>query len=254
MRSVTYCLVVSCLVLQMLRARQFCIHHEYIFALLCLLNVNMGALDLSQPSNVAEEYTSVDGYNARGLLYDLAQIYSLMDKEKQARVYKRVMSSGALPVSRDTPSYAAVVSVLLGGAAGQLEYGAGASASAVSLSSQPKEEDEEEAVWDGRAEAKRAHADRMAALKFVRILTLFCHFLNDSRLGYYMILYAMLDIFVMCTLHQVNTVPMFTVFVVEVVEVVVLPCRCDIISMYRLKNTLDSLQPRPSKLSLLRNQ
>lgn len=155
---------------QMLRARQFCIHHEYIFALLCLLNVNMGALDLSQPSAVAEEYTSVDGYNARGLLYDLAQIYSLMDKDKQARVYKRVMSSGALPVSRDTPSYAAVVSVLLGGAAGQLEYGAGA-ASVVSLSSQPKDEDEEEAVWDGRAEAKRAHADRMAALKFAEEYT-----------------------------------------------------------------------------------
>jgi hypothetical protein len=56
----------------------------------------------------------VDGYDARGLLYDLASVYSQMDTEKQARVYKRVMSSGALPVSRDTPSYAAVMSVLLG--------------------------------------------------------------------------------------------------------------------------------------------
>ncbi len=57
---------------------------------------------------------SVDGYNAHALLYDLASVYSLMDKDKQLRVYKRVMSSGALPISRDTPSYAAVMSVLLG--------------------------------------------------------------------------------------------------------------------------------------------
>ena len=33
---------------QMLRASAFCRHHEYIFALLCMLNVNMGALDLSR--------------------------------------------------------------------------------------------------------------------------------------------------------------------------------------------------------------
>ena len=56
----------------------------------------------------------MDGYNAHGLLYDLACVYALMDRDKQARVYKRVMSSGALPISRDTPSYAAVMSVLLG--------------------------------------------------------------------------------------------------------------------------------------------
>jgi Pyruvate/2-oxoacid:ferredoxin oxidoreductase delta subunit len=127
----------------------------------------------------------VDGYDARGLLYDLASVYSQMDTEKQARVYKRVMSSGALPVSRDTPSYAAVMSVLLGacndcrkcillcadvacihnsgGAAGQLEY-----SSVRSLQSQPKEEDEDE-QWDGRAEAKRAHADRMAQIRFVSL-------------------------------------------------------------------------------------
>jgi hypothetical protein len=149
---------------QMLRARAFCIHHEYIFALLCLLNVNMGALDLSQSPLMAEEYTSVDGYDARGLLYDLASIYSQMDAEKQGRVCKRLMYSGALPVSRDTPSYAAVMSVLLGGAAGQLEY-----STARGLSSQPKEDDEEE-PWDGRAEAKKAHAERMKQLKFVRII------------------------------------------------------------------------------------
>jgi hypothetical protein len=30
---------------------------------------------------------------------------------------------GALPISRDTPSYVAVISILSGGEAGQLEYG-----------------------------------------------------------------------------------------------------------------------------------
>jgi hypothetical protein len=40
----------------------------------------------------------------------------------QARVQKRVMFSGALPISRDTPSYAAVMSILNGGEAGQLDY------------------------------------------------------------------------------------------------------------------------------------
>lgn len=33
---------------QILRASAFCRYHDYIFALLCLLNVNMGALDLSR--------------------------------------------------------------------------------------------------------------------------------------------------------------------------------------------------------------
>ena len=36
--------------------------------------------------------------------------------------------------------------------------------------SQPKE-DEEEEPWDSRAEAKRAHADRMAALRFAEDYT-----------------------------------------------------------------------------------
>ena len=56
------------------------------------------------------------------LLHELAIVYSQMDVAKQTRVYKRVLSSGALPISRDTPSYVAVMSVLHGGAAGQLEY------------------------------------------------------------------------------------------------------------------------------------
>lgn len=49
-----------------------------------------------------------------------------MPKEVQQRVHSRFISSGALPVSRDTPSYVAVLSVLLGGAGGQLDYLSGA--------------------------------------------------------------------------------------------------------------------------------
>lgn len=158
---------------QMLRARAFCVHHEYIFALLCLLNVNMGALDLSRPPAPDPREEEEDGYSAHALLYELAALHSLMDREKQARVYKRVMCSGALPIARDTPSYAAVMSVLLGGAGGQLEYtaltargrrGSGAGDAA------GEEDGEGDVAWDSRAEAKRAHADRMSALKMVEEL------------------------------------------------------------------------------------
>lgn len=56
---------------------------------------------------------SEDGY-AAVLLQQLAHIYNSMDRTKQARVCKRVMFSGALPISRDTPSYVAMMSVLNG--------------------------------------------------------------------------------------------------------------------------------------------
>ena len=39
---------------------------------------------------------------------------SQLDKAAQTRVYKRVLTSGAIPISRDTPSYVAVMSVLHG--------------------------------------------------------------------------------------------------------------------------------------------
>eukprot|EP01035_Chromulina_nebulosa_P022513 gene22513-29153_t len=45
-----------------------------------------------------------------------------MDADKQTRVTRRVMLSGALPVSRDTTSYAAIMAMLFGGTAGQLSY------------------------------------------------------------------------------------------------------------------------------------
>ena len=56
---------------------------------------------------------SEDNY-ATQLLSQLAMIYATMDEAKQARVCKRVMYSGALPISRDTSSYVAVMSALDG--------------------------------------------------------------------------------------------------------------------------------------------
>ena len=63
---------------QILQASAFCRHHEYIFALLCLLNVNMGALDMSAEGGDDDES---DADHAYGLLHELATIYSQMDKD-----------------------------------------------------------------------------------------------------------------------------------------------------------------------------
>lgn len=105
---------------QILRASAFCRHHEYIFALLCMLNVNMGALNISakKPSSASvlddeEEGEDADSYAAQ-LLAQLAAIYNSMDAAERQRVCKRVMFSGALPISRDTESYTAIMSVLDG--------------------------------------------------------------------------------------------------------------------------------------------
>lgn len=94
---------------QILRASAFCRYHDYIFALICMLNVNMGALDLAR----AKDGSSEDGY-ALEMLGELAQIFYAMDREKQGRVLKRLMYSGALPLSRDTTSYATVMSIVDG--------------------------------------------------------------------------------------------------------------------------------------------
>lgn len=137
-----------------LKAYSFCASHDYIFSLLCLLNVNMGALDLSRTD---QEHSVIEAYHANALLHELATVYSLLSKEAQTKVYQRVVSSSALPVSRDTPSYVAVMSVLHGGAAGQLEYTA---------TPRPEGKDEgDEDHWSIRQEAKRAHAERMEMIR-----------------------------------------------------------------------------------------
>ena len=68
---------------QILQASAFCRHHEYIFALLCLLNVNMGALDMSAEGGDDDES---DADHAYGLLHELATIYSQMDKDGNTNI------------------------------------------------------------------------------------------------------------------------------------------------------------------------
>eukprot|EP01038_Epipyxis_sp_PR26KG_P008862 gene8862-11955_t len=162
---------------QILRASAFCRHHDYIFALLCLLNVNMGALDLVKSATKVNasrsrdrddddeddlEDSTEDSY-ANVLLQQLASIYTSMDSVKQGRVCKRVMFSGALPISRDTSSYSAIVSVLNGGAAGQLLYGSADKRDSGFDGSATL--GESEFIKDGRAEAKREAAKRMNILR-----------------------------------------------------------------------------------------
>ena len=149
---------------QMLRASAFCRHHEYIFALLCMLNINMGALDASVAD--ADEGEDEEALYSRSLLDDLAAVYSTMDRETQGRVSKRVMFSGALPISRDTRSYAAVVSVLLGGGAGQFDYrqGEGSSSLSETMLNRLDEKDSEEEmqhIRESRAEAKKEAGERL---------------------------------------------------------------------------------------------
>lgn len=110
---------------QILRASAFCRHHEYIFALLCMLNVNMGALNLGKKGNNVSVADEEDELYAAQLLAQIASVYSSISPGKKMRVCKRVMFSGALPIARDTESYTAMMSVLDGGSAGQLDYAAG---------------------------------------------------------------------------------------------------------------------------------
>ena len=98
--------------IQILKTKSFCVQNEYIYSLLCLLNVNIGAFDLSGHSSYS---TSAESDVVDNLLYEFAYCFNLMDEEKQIRVCKRVMYSGAVPVMRDTPSYAKIVSVLMEG-------------------------------------------------------------------------------------------------------------------------------------------
>jgi hypothetical protein len=93
-----------------------------------------------------------------------------MPKEVQQRVHTRFTSSGALPVSRDTPSYVAVLSVLLGGAGGQLDYLSGAKEGSGDDVEETKDPLSSTGVieydmWDSRAEAKKAQAERLELAK-----------------------------------------------------------------------------------------
>ncbi|CAM9172174.1 unnamed protein product [Chrysoparadoxa australica] len=99
----------------LLQAGPFIRRHDYLFSLLCLLNVNMGALDLSRDSEGGRGADDGLPSSPHNLLAELSSIYQQMELDAQARVLKRVAHSGALPTSRDTPPYAAIMQVLLGG-------------------------------------------------------------------------------------------------------------------------------------------
>ncbi|CAM9977719.1 unnamed protein product [Discosporangium mesarthrocarpum] len=122
----------------LLRARPFVARHDYVYALLCLLNINMGALNLCATPKGADEGWEKGAAHTRtltltltlnltppsaqtafayGLLEDMESVFREMTPEARQRVRRRVTQSGGLPVSRDTPSYTAVLLVLHGGRA-----------------------------------------------------------------------------------------------------------------------------------------
>lgn len=148
--------------LQLLRASAFCRFHDYIFTLICILNINMGVLELN--SNSENEIEDESSAYASNILQALSLIFATMDNEKQNRVIKRLLNSGALPISRDTPSFNILMSVLLGGEAGQLSYNAHSLMSGTSDFSKTLSDDNRE-FMSLREEAKRLHDERLAHLK-----------------------------------------------------------------------------------------
>lgn len=145
--------------LQLLRASAFCRFHDYIFTLICILNINMGVLEL----NSADDEDESSSY-ASSILQALSVIFATMDSEKQNKVIKRLLNSGALPISRDTPSFNILMSVLLGGEAGQLNYNSHMIMSSTADFSKTLTDDNRE-FMSLREEAKRLHDERLAHLK-----------------------------------------------------------------------------------------
>ena len=60
----------------LLRAHLFCRRHPSLLAMLAILNVNMGALDLSHA--FSEENSLVEAYNAHGLLQQMSAVFDSM--------------------------------------------------------------------------------------------------------------------------------------------------------------------------------
>ena len=139
--------------LSLLRAADFCVNHEYIFSLLCILNINTGAVDLSNARNHRPEASVASPVD---ILEGLSAVFEKMSPKARARVHRRVSSSGALPVSRDMPSYSAMMSVLSGGEAGQLRYAAG-----LSRDFNDSSVDDSESISISRAEAKAEERQRL---------------------------------------------------------------------------------------------
>jgi len=91
---------------------EFVARHEYIFCLLLQLNVNMGALDISRG---AMQASFADACESFEMLRDVSRVFNLLGDAAKRRLRRRLERSGALPVTRDAPSYAALVHLLWGG-------------------------------------------------------------------------------------------------------------------------------------------
>jgi len=173
------------------KAALFLIHHDYIYSLVCCVNINMGVFDCISSANngssgEATQQDPVIVANAYKLLKDLVALFQRMNQATQLKVIKRVQSSGALPISRDTPSYHMIISILYGGAtSSQLEY----IGKEIRASMQRSGDGEADGLggdaegadfiegegagmdfgstqsdyWNSRSEAKRAHNERMEA-------------------------------------------------------------------------------------------
>uniref|UniRef100_A0A7S1TRP6 U-box domain-containing protein n=1 Tax=Phaeomonas parva TaxID=124430 RepID=A0A7S1TRP6_9STRA len=119
----------------LLRAGAFVAHHDYLLTLVCLVNVNMGALDLSTrdsedakagdkggddatPGAGNDDFFGdgsdgiAEAYYAKMLLNQLRSVVGRMSDERKHRVLDRLRNSSAMPVMRDTPSFAAVQIIL----------------------------------------------------------------------------------------------------------------------------------------------
>jgi len=140
----------------MLRAHRFCARHDYIFSLLCLLNVNMGALDLSR--SFMQENSVVEAYYAHTLLHEMASVQQKMTPEQQQKVLNRVVFSRALPVARDTPSYAAVMALISGGSEEEID-------DLIDSSPSKNDDEEDENLQNARTLAKREAKERLDELK-----------------------------------------------------------------------------------------
>jgi len=113
----------------LLRMKSFIARHDYLFFLLLVFNINCGSFDMVRNSQFGqedeeeeeeegkegqEEEDDEEEFLALAMLQEILTVYEMQTKEQRMRVLRRVEMSGALPVSRDTSSYSAVLGVLAG--------------------------------------------------------------------------------------------------------------------------------------------
>ena len=83
----------------LMRARAFVGRHDYIFALVCMLNVNLGAFDVPAVPDDADVVELARACDALALLEDVAACHTAMDAPRRRRVLRRLECAGALPVA-----------------------------------------------------------------------------------------------------------------------------------------------------------